>query len=217
MMKLTYFDIRGLAETSRILLAIGDEEYVDYRYPLEIIDMATYNMKKVEFESDKKDGKLVKSLNKLPFLEIDGVIIPQSKAIERFLAKRYNLMGGSDLESFRIDSICECVRDFKDMYQKVRKFEGDEKEVEMKKWFNETLVERLELLETNLDSCDFSVGYNLSLADVVLFTFITEFFDDKESAFNATKTTPKIRGIVNHVSNLDRVKKWIENRPKTDF
>tara|TARA_B100001094_G_C18193182_1_gene808717 strand:+ start:466 stop:1116 length:651 start_codon:yes stop_codon:yes gene_type:complete len=216
-MKLTYFDIRGLAETSRILFAIGDEDYTDYRYPLEIIDMATYNMKKVEFESDKKDGKLVKSLNKLPFLEVDGVIIPQSKSIERFLAKRYNLMGGSDVEAFRIDSICESVRDFKDMYQKVRKFEGEEKETEMKKWFSETLVERLELLEHSLDSSDFSVGYNLSLADVVLFTFIKEFFDDKESAFNATETTPKIRGIINHVSNLERVKNWIEKRPKTDF
>ena len=58
-MKLTYFNGRGLAETSRILLAISGEEYEDFRYPLEIIDLATHNMKKEEFEQDKKDGKLL--------------------------------------------------------------------------------------------------------------------------------------------------------------
>jgi len=217
MIKLTYFNVRGLAETSRILLAIGNEYYEDFRYPLNIIDMATHNMEKIEFDKDKSDGKLVKSLNKVPFLEVDGQIIPQSKSIERFLAHRFNLMGSSNIDYAKIDSICECVRDFKDMYQPLRKLEGSEKEEEMKKWFSETLVERLELLENNIDSSDFSINYNLSLADIVLFTFITEFFDDKESAMKATETTPKIRGVVEHVGRLERVRKWIETRPKTDF
>ena len=216
-MKLVYFDIRGLAETSRILLALGDEKYEDFRYPLKVIDMATYQMEKVEFENDKRDGKLVHSLNKLPYLEIDNIIIPQSKAIERFLARRYNLMGNSEIEATKIDSICECVRDFKDMYQPIRKLEGEEKENEMKKWFNETLVERLELLENSIDSKDFCVGCNLSLADIVLFTFIKEFFDDKESAFKSTETTPKIRNIVEYVGRLERIKNWLEKRPETDF
>ena len=216
-MKLTYFDVRGLAETSRFLFAIGGEEYEDYRYPLEVIDMSKHEMVKEEFDKDKEEGKLVRSLNKVPFLEVDGVVIPQSKAIERFLARRFNMMGDTELESAQIDSICECVRDFKDMYQPLRKLEGDEKEEGMKKWFSETLVERLELLENNLDSEDFSVGNNLSLADVVLFTFITQFFDDKESAMKATETTPKIRGVINHVASLNRIKRWLKLRPETDF
>ena len=66
-LKLTYFNIRGLAETARILFAIGGEEYEDFRYPLEIIDMSKYEMNKEEFEKDKAEGKLVHSLNKLPF------------------------------------------------------------------------------------------------------------------------------------------------------
>ena len=57
-LKLTYFNIRGLAETARILFAIGGEEYEDFRYPLEIIDMSKYEMNKEEFEKDKEDGKL---------------------------------------------------------------------------------------------------------------------------------------------------------------
>ena len=46
-MKLVYFNVRGLAETSRILLALGGEEYEDFRYPLEVIDMSKHEMKKI--------------------------------------------------------------------------------------------------------------------------------------------------------------------------
>ena len=58
-MKLTYFNIRGLAETSRILLAIMGQDYEDFRYPLNIIDLATFNMEKTEFDAAKKEGKLL--------------------------------------------------------------------------------------------------------------------------------------------------------------
>ena len=218
MMKLTYFNVRGLAETSRILLAIGNEEYEDFRYPLEIIDMAAHKMNKPEFENDKKEGKLLNSLNKVPFLTLeDGTIIPQSKTIERFLANRFYLMGSTDVDAARIDAICECVRDFKELYQPVRKLEGEEKEKGLEEWFTKTLVEKLELLEHNLDNDEYSVGYHLSLSDVVLFGFITQFFDNKEAAMKATETTPKIRGIVENVGKLGRVQKWLESRPQTDF
>ena len=125
-MKLCYFNGRGLAETSRLLFAINSEEYEDFRYPLEVIDFSKHEMVKEEFDKDKADGKLVHSLNKLPYLEVDGVIIPQSKTIERFLARRFNMMGETDVQGAQIDSICECVRDFKDLYQKVRSLPEDE-------------------------------------------------------------------------------------------
>lgn len=216
-MKLTYFNGRGLAETSRILFAISGEEYEDFRYPLEIIDWATHDMKKEEFEQDKKDGKLLGSLNKLPSLELDGVVIPQSKAIERFLAGRFNLMGENSVQAATIDSICECVRDFKDMYQKVRALPEEEKDEGMKEWFTVTLVEKLGLLENLLSEGGFSVGGKLSLADVVLFSFITQFFDNHEASYNATLATPKLRAIVDTVASHEKVIEWIEKRPKTAF
>ena len=217
-MKLTYFNVRGLAETSRILLALGGEEYEDFRYPLDVIDMSKHEMKKDEFDKDKADGKLVTSLNKVPFLEVDGVTIPQSKSMERFLARRFNMMGSNDVEAAQIDAICESVRDFKDMYQKVRFLPEDEKEAGMKEWFTSTLVERLTLLENQLvGESGFSVGNTMSLSDVVLFTFITEFFDNKEASLNATLASPKIRAVVDRVSSDEKVVKWLTERPKTSF
>ena len=216
-MKLVYFNVRGLAETSRILLALGGEEYEDFRYPLEVIDMSKHEMKKEEFDTDKAAGKLSLSLNKVPALEVDGVTIPQSKAIERFLARRFNMMGENELDAARIDSICECVRDFKDMYQKVRFLPEAERSEGMNQWFTVTLVERLGLLENLLGEEGFSVGDKLSLSDVVLFCFITQFFDNKEAAYNATLATPRLRKIVDSVSQNEKVVTWLKERPVTDF
>ena len=214
-MKLTYFNVRGLAETSRILLAIMEQDYEDFRYPLNIIDLASFNMEKLEFDAAKKEGKLLNSLNKVPFLEVDGTVIPQSKAIERYIASQGNMMGNSSLEYARIDSICECIRDFKDAYQRVRKSEN--KEEEMTKWFTETLPERLGLLEhiVGRENTSFSVGNRLSLADVVIFVFITQFFDDKIRAMDATNNTTNIRNIVNTVASNENLINWLNNRPET--
>ena len=218
-MKLVYFNGRGLAETTRLLLAINNVNYEDFRYPLKIIDWATHNMVKKEFEQDKNDGKLLGSLNKVPFLEIDGVVIPQSKSIERFVGTKYNMMGNNDIQSARIDSICEYVRDFKDMYQSVRRLSKEEKENGMKKWFSETLVERLESLEQILgnEHDTFSVGTRLSLADIVLYSFITQFFDDKESIALTTSNCSKDKNIIKYVGGLDQIQHWLKIRPDTPF
>jgi len=214
-MKLVYFNVRGLAETSRMLLAVAKQDYEDFRYPLEVVDMSTHAMIKDDFDSDKKDGKLVKSLNKVPFLEVDGETIPQSITIERFLATRFSMMGSSDLETAKIDSICECVRDFKDMYQKVRV--AKDKDSAMNEWFTVTLVERLTLLENLLGNEGFSVGSSTSLSDIVLYSFITNFFDNREASMNATLATPSLRKIIDRVHSLPEMVEWLENRPKTDF
>lgn len=217
-MKLCYFNGRGLAETARLLFAISSTEYEDFRYPLEVIDFSKHEMVKDEFDKDKSEGKLVLSLNKLPYLECDdGTIIPQSKTIERFLGKRFDLMGENDLECAKVDSICECVRDFKDMYQKVRTLPEEEKEKGMVEWFTVTLVEKLTLLEGILGENGFSVGSKLSLSDVVLFSFITQFFDNKEASYNATLATPRLKAIVDSVQSNEKVIEWLEKRPKTVF
>jgi glutathione S-transferase len=214
-MKLTYFNVRGLAETSRILLAIGGEEYEDYRYPLVVTDMAKHEMTKDEFDRDKADNKLLSSLNKVPFLEVDGATIPQSKSIERFLGRRFGMMGQTDIEGARIDSLCECVRDLKDLYQKVRT--SDNLDEAMSEWFTVTLVERLRLLDGLLDDSGYSVGSITSLSDVVLFSFVTEFFDNKAAALNATLVAPRLRSVVDRIACHESVVSWLSRRPQTDF
>ena len=223
MLKLNYFNGRGLAETSRLILAVVDKKYKDFRYPLEIIDWKTYNMVRKEFDEDKASGKLWKSMGKLPFLEVDGQVISQSKSIERYLARKYDLMGENDEQGALIDSYCEYIRDFKTAYQTVRKAEN--KEEAMAKWFGETLPEKLSSFEKILcentdfqtSSERFSVGNKLSLADIVIYSFLVDFFDNKEGVKKSFEQCKTLRNIVNTVSNNPNIKDWVENRAETAF
>jgi glutathione S-transferase len=233
-MKLTYFNGRGLAETSRLIFAAAGVDFEDNRYPLTVLDWATFKMERKKFDEDKASGKLWQSLDKLPFLEVEGEVISQSKSIERFLASKFDMMGSTPLEAAKIDSLCEWVRDFKDMYQKVRNASADEKEETKSKFFGETLPERLlafnKILavtssETNPESVFtftgneqlYAVGNKLSLADIVIYAFLVDFFDDKDLVQKAYVSCDKLKAIVNTVSNVEGIKKWVENRPQTPF
>ena len=110
MMELRYFDLRGAAETTRIILALADQKYKDTRFA---IDPANFDSP--DFKEAKESGLLDANLQRVPILITDeGATIGQSKAIERFLAKKFNLMGSSDVEEAQIDCIAEHCRDVGD-------------------------------------------------------------------------------------------------------
>ena len=91
--KLSYFNVRGRAETARMLLKAAGQQFEDYRYPFVLKDG-----KPISPEWDADKSKYI--YEKLPVLEVDGgkYTIAQSKAIERFLARRFNMFGGNDGE-----------------------------------------------------------------------------------------------------------------------
>ena len=216
-MKLVYFNGRGLAETSRLILALNKIKYKDVRYPIEIKDWSKSIIIKEEFEEDKKNNKFLNSLNKLPYLQLsDGKIIRQSKSIERYLAKRYDMMGDTFEEEALIDSICEYIRDFKDLYQKEKRKKNKE---DLKNFFENILPEKWNQLEyilclSNDKNC---VGVDITLADIVLFSFIHDYFDDKISIQNSIKGFTKINNIYNNIKNHKNIKDWLLIRPDTVF
>ena len=168
---------------------------------------------KPEFDLDKKMRVLERSFNKLPFLKVGEDIIFQSKAIERYLAKTYNLMGSSLVEEALIDGLCEVIRDYKTEYQQVKKEKNEES---LKKWFTETLPEKVGLLELNINMIH-AVGGRVSLADIVMFEFFTQYFDDVVSINNVLNGTEKVRSIVSNIGENKKIIKWLETRPMTDF
>lgn len=213
--KLTYFNAKGLAEVSRILLALAQVDYVDYRYPIDVIDPVNHEYKRELFDHDKSTGKLDSSMGKLPVLEItdkrgNHVVIPQSKAIERYLSKKYGFMGTNLLEEARIDSICECVRDIKEHYAKMNFSQQLE-------YFHDGGVFEKELhsLVNVLDfSSKFAVGSSLSLADVSIYSLITH---HKPEALEIAGKNARIRDIVMKVASRPEVVVWMQKRPKTTF
>ena len=45
----------------------------------------------------------------VPVLEVDGEMIPESRAIARFLARRCGLMGQDDVEAAKVDAYVDLV------------------------------------------------------------------------------------------------------------
>merc|ERR1719454_2164648 len=100
-------------------------------------------MKRPEFDKAKEEGLLVPSMGKLPVFEVGGVRVGQSKAIERFVAKKVGMMGADDIEAFQIDALCCNVIDIKEAYNKAKAAGGDNKEEAQKTFVSEKLPEML--------------------------------------------------------------------------
>ena len=119
-MKLSYFDARGVAETTRYMLAVTKTPYEDFRYGFTFGTPGDFStVQRPEFDAAKAAGKLDANLGRLPLLEVDGQVFGQSKTIERFVAKRVGMMGATPIEEAQIDCICEHLRDCKDKYMLV--------------------------------------------------------------------------------------------------
>ncbi len=214
-LELTYFNGRGLAETSRILLALADQPYTDTRFPLKVIDWSTYSFERNEFDKAKAEGKLIKSVGKVPFLTANGSTICQSKAIERYLARRFGFLGSSEEEAAQIDAFCEHIRDIKTSYQSPRKIKDKtEKEQALQKFFSQELPKKLLDIELSIEDSKYVIGDKVSLADVTLFGLV-EFFDNKEGILNALPEN--LLAKYNQVASLPRVASWIKSRPETPF
>ena len=105
---LKYFDARGAAETTRVLLAIGGIAYTDHRYAI------GPGFEAPEFKADKESGALARNLGRAPLLLTDEGAIGQSKAMERYVAGQAGLMGKTPFEAACIDMVAEHVRDVRD-------------------------------------------------------------------------------------------------------
>jgi glutathione S-transferase len=192
-------------------LAAVNADYEDFRYPFEVVNLSMYQFTKEEFDADKAAGKLTKSMGRLPSLEVEGKVICQSKAIERYLATKYGLMGSTSVDSAIIDSYCESIRDMKTSYFAVKKTFDKEK---VKKWFAITLVDKLVELETLLNANSFVTEENKpNLFEIKLYHFLVEFFDNKEAVEIAQGNCKLLKQIVHNITNNTNIAQWLEKRP----
>ena len=58
----------------------------------------------------------------------------------------------------------------------------------------------------------FAVGNKLSLADLVIYSFLVDFFDNKEAVATACNNCMVLKNIVKNVGKNPEIKKWVENR-----
>ena len=217
-MKLSYFDIRGLAEVARLLFAAAKVEYEDCRYPITMTTPGDFStVQRAEFDEQKAKGEFDAALGKVPVLEYQGVKVGQSKAIERFVAKKVGMMGSSDIEELQIDSLTCHIVDIKDAYKAAKEAGKDDNEAAMKKWFGEQLPEFLGKVEKSLPAAPgpWLVGGKMSYADVAYYYFLLDpkgFFDDHEAAAKAMEASPRIAAACKSVAADAAIADWVSNK-----
>lgn len=209
-MKLTYFNGRGLAETTRCMLKLADVLFEDDR--VEVLfetpgDFST--MTRPDFEERKQQFEFEISMNKLPLLTTDDAQFGQSKAIERYVARKLGYMGNTEIESAQIDALCEHVRDFKDSYKQAKR------EKLLENWWP-AFVQQTELLDKIIPT--FLEQYTTpTLVHITLYNFYHNFFDDTQMVQKALQNCAKLQSMCNMIKYNPRMVSWEKERPKTAF
>jgi len=212
--KLVYFNLRGIAEIIRYLFAMAEVEYEDFRYPL---TMPGYQ--RTEYDQDKKDGKIPGPYKSLPLLMINGKdCICQSKAIERFLAKRFGYMGASDIECAQIEAVVDQVRDVISKFQALGLKSGANEGPMSDKFYKVILPHFLNQFNSQIESSggNYIVGTKVSLADLHLWNFLKFWFVEEQSKVDdILKFLPKLNTLVHIVNAEPRIQNWVKCRPAT--
>ena len=195
--KITYFNGRGRAEISRLILAASGTQFED---------------KRVE---DWPNGKEDAPLGQLPYLTVDDLKVPQSLSMARFLARRFNLAGKDETESVKADAVVDTLNDLQNaFYQKVFMVKTEEATKNFLAEDAVTHLGRVEKIVTNFGSNGFAVGSALTWADLSLFD-ITSILLNLDA--NVLNNYPRIQAIRKTVESNERVATWIKNRPVTPF
>ncbi|XP_071954238.1 glutathione S-transferase 1-like [Antedon mediterranea] len=200
---LVYFNGRGRAETARILFEVAGVKYVDKRIPRE------------NWPAMKADTPL----GKLPYLEAKGMKLPQSSAINRFLANEFGMFGKDKIEKATIDAITECLRDLEGPIIKFFYEKDETKKVELKKELcDEKIPLILKAIEKQLcknnEGNGWFVGESISLADIDFFCFM-----DWLVFVNPDVLTDfhKLKGLYDRIKTHEQISKWLAKRPETEF
>jgi glutathione S-transferase len=110
-LKLTYFDFDGgRAEPARLAMHIGGIPFEDFRFSYD------------QFEEVRKSTPF----GQVPTLEVDGKLITQSNAINRFVGKLAGLYPSDPLQALLCDEVMDAVEDVSVKLSPTFRMQGEE-------------------------------------------------------------------------------------------
>merc|ERR1712002_360309 len=200
--KLTYFNGRGRAEISRLILAYAGAQFEDDRITGEQLAAMKSSL----------------AYGQLPKLEYKGNTLYQSVTIARFLAKEVGIGGNSNLEKAQADEVADAITDIQNAIYGAF-FEKDEaaKAEKMKKVTEETIPNGLANLEKVLEKRggQFLVGNAFSWAELHLLQLVDIILSMKME--QALEATPNLANLMARTRNVPNIKKYLEDRPASEF
>ena len=197
--KLVYFDLKGRAETTRMLFSLAGQDFEDKRHALE------------EWPSVKP----TLPFQQAPVLEVteNGKThqIAQSHSIERFLANRFNLLGKNDIERAQVDMIGEEIVDlFNALVIIYRKKDSEEKSKELEEALKEKVPNGLKLIQNLLEAnkSGYLVGDSITLVDIQLLNLYDWLRESKNEILEKLPALKKHEELVrSHPKLVEHLKK----------
>jgi glutathione S-transferase len=196
--EVVYFNGRGLAETTRMMLAFAGQDFKDTRHTSE-------EWAKIKEETPMKQ---------LPILKVDGCAIPQSRAMHAYVAREFGLNGQNNTETTKIDVIIATVEDIRTPLARLMFYEKDEekKKEGLANFYANTAPKFLAELEKMLEKGDgYFVGSKISRADIFFFSTFEKFNRECLEKF------PKLVDLLDRVAKEPKIAAWLEKRPETNF
>lgn len=202
-LKITYFNIRGRAETARLTMVVGKLPFEDERI------------------TNDQWGELRPNTPylALPTLHINGVAMAQSNAITRYLGKLCGLYPSDPLAGLKVDETLDTLFDFA---AEVWKYLGDDKEQLLKareSLVNESVPRYWGGLEKKLEAWDegapWAVGGEVSVADMGIFSMMTQFKCGVLDyvPVDLLDSYPRTLGIYDAVNDIPEVVEWYKKHP----
>jgi glutathione S-transferase len=135
--------------------------------------------------------------------------IPQSKAIERYLARKFGFLGRTDEDAALIDSICELVVDIKNKFVASR---ADPTAAE--KYLNTTLPLMLGFIVRYIERSrsGYCVGDALSLADIAVYNCTTSWFQAEHNVDVSPCLPTEVRALNDKVLENKGIAEWVSGR-----
>jgi len=204
---LTYWEIPGRAETTRLLLEVAGE---DYNYnPIRYPGGDHWNEYKTTYAEGLPFGQMPR------YQEPGGLDLVQSHSILRHIARKYNFNGTNEGEASRIDVMYEGVQDFLAVWNRAY-YATREKEKALATFLADGAPTWLgffgKILEKN--GGDFLVGSKLSYGDTSLFVAVKR-TAEMEGGKEVLEKFPVMFAFYQRMSNLPRVKRFYESDPYT--
>jgi len=191
---LTYFNGRGRAEISRMILAEAGVEYDDVR-----VTDHTVLQDKLPF-------------GQLPLYEEGNFKMVQSISIARYLARKYGLGGKNEHDAAHADMIVDGIVDLNVARNsaKTEEEKANVVKVTLPKWlgFFEALLKK------NHEGKGHFVGENLTYADILMLIAIDNV---NAGAPGLIDSYPLLKDLRERVACRPRIAAWIAKRPQTNF
>merc|ERR1711976_156031 len=195
-LKLTYFDLWGRGETTRMLLSIAGIPFEDVRIPI----------------GDPKWETLKPNTpwGTLPTLEVDGKVLGQSRAVHRYTAKLTGMAGKSVMVAGMADSLVDGISDVYDGGIGIMLTPPETHEAGKATYLEKSFKPFCDKVE-KMVAGSYLTGESMNWADIHFYVCFKQLVDFMGAEI--LDGHPKIKAVYGKVSSDPKIKAYVDSHP----